>query len=91
MLMLAKENVGDHSCDLSNTACLRFSASAINRGVLRAPAGLPAVPAGRVAGASCSSGCGVLGSAQQGADRPLRGPLLQPAQPCKRVKDADTS
>lgn len=91
MLMLAKENVGDHSCDLSNTACLRFSASAINRGGLRAPAGLPAVPAGRVAGASCSSGCGVLGSAQQGADRPLCGPLLQPAQPCKRVKDAGTS
>lgn len=52
--------------------------------VLRAAADLPAVPAGRVAGASCSPGCRVLGSAQEAADTLLYDPVLQPAQAFNR-------
>lgn len=89
--MLRKENVGNNWCNLSNTACPRCSVSAINTVVLRTPVGLPAVPAGRVADASCSSGCRVMGTAQQAADRLLHDPVLQPAQPCKRATYAGTS
>lgn len=76
--MLAKENVRNHLCGFSSTAWPRCSVFAVNMVVLRAPAGLPAVPAGRVAGASCSPGYGVPGTAQQAADRPLHDPVLQP-------------
>lgn len=54
--------------------------------VLRAPADLPAVPAGRVAGASCSPGCRVQDCAPEAADTPLHDPVLQPAQAFNRAK-----
>lgn len=53
--------------------------------VLRAPADLPAVPAGRVAGASCSPGSRVLDRAPEAADTPPHDPVLQPAQTINRA------
>lgn len=52
--------------------------SVVIEAVLRAAADLPEVPAGRVAGASCSPGCRVLDSVQEAADTPLHDPVLQP-------------
>lgn len=52
--------------------------SVIIEGVLRAPVGLPAVPAGREAASSCSPGCRVLGIAREAVDTPLHAPVLQP-------------
>ena len=61
------------------TACPRLCESLIMEVVLRAPAGLPAVPAGRGAGASCSPDCREWDSAQEAADTSLHDPVLQPA------------
>ncbi len=55
--------------------------------VLRAPADLPAVPAGGVAGASCSPGCRAQDSAPEAADTPLHDLVLQPAQAFDRVRN----
>lgn len=59
--------------------------------VLRAAADLPEVPAGRVAGASCSPGCRVLDSVQEVADTPLHDPVLQPAYACNKITHRGTS
>lgn len=59
---------------------LRYSVSVVMVVALRAPADLPVVPAGRGAGASCSSGCRVLDSDAGAADTPPDDPVLQPAQ-----------
>ena len=58
---------------------------------LRAAADLPEVPAGRVAGASCSPGCRVLDSVQEAADTPLHDPVLQPAHACNKITHTGTS
>lgn len=54
--------------------------------VLRAPAGLPEVPAGRGAAASCFPDCRVLDYAQEAAGTPPHDPVLQPAQASNKAQ-----
>lgn len=63
----------------------RCGVSVVTVVVLRAPADLPVVPAGKGAGASCSPGCRVLDGAPEAADRPPDDPVLQPARAFNRT------